>query len=189
VVAVDVDGTILSEKDGSLLPGAREALERLRATGWRIVIWTHRVNLDEVKADLKRHRIPYDHINEDPETDANGFSRKVYFDATVDDKAVPFDGDWAAAIGALERKRAGWRSAGETKVRIMEARSESPLAVFSLRDGVAVEETGTTSKAVLGMIEGGIENEEGQVVRPGDGEMFLKALSAMRGTYLWAEAR
>lgn len=189
MVAVDVDGTILSEKDESLLPGAREALVRLKADGWRIVIWTHRANLDEVRAILKRLRVPFDHINEDPETDANGYSRKVYFNATVDDKAVHFDGNWAAIVAELERRRGGWRLDGTTKVRVMEARSESPLAVFSLRDGVAVEETGTTSGAVLGMMKDGIETEDGQVVRPGDGEEFLKALSGLRGTYLWAEAR
>ena len=189
VVAVDVDGTILSEGDHSLIPGAREALIRLKESGWRIVIWTHRVDLDEVRATLRGLKVPFDYINEDPETDANGYSRKVYFSAVVDDKAVPFDGNWVVAMEALERRRSGWKASGETKVLVMEARSGPPLAVFSLRDGVAVEETGTTSKAVLGMIEDGIENENGQVVRPGDGEVFLKALSAMRGTYLWAEAR
>jgi len=34
----------------------------------------------------------------------------------------------------------------------------------------------------------GIEAENGKTVFPGDGELFLKALSDLRGTYLWAEA-
>jgi len=187
-VAVDLDGTVLSEDDESPLPGATEALRYLMKAGWRVVVWTHRSDLGEVRRLLEKNRIPFDHINEDPETDAEGYSRKVFFDATVDDKAVPFAGNWAATVEELEGRRRGLGLGGEAKVRIMSAGSEEPVAVFSLRGGVAVEETGTTSRVVLGMMKDGIMSEDGKVVRPGDGEMFLKALSAVRGTYLWAEA-
>lgn len=186
VAAIDFDDTIVSEGDGRIIPGAKEALTYLKGAGWRIIIWTHRSDLDKVEAALKKFKIPYDHINEDPEHDNPGASRKVYFNVTVDDKAIPFNGNWANVVNEMENRRAGKARLG--KVSVMSAKNESPIAVFSIHEGVAVEETGTTSKAISAMMAEGIEFEDGRTVFPGDGEIFLKALSQLRGTYLWAEA-
>jgi len=186
VAAIDFDDTLVSENDGKMIPGAREALTYLKKAGWRIVIWTHRSDLDKVEAALKKFKIPYDHINEDPEHDGPGASRKVYFNVTVDDKAIPFNGNWANVVNEMENRRGGKSKLG--KVSVMSAKGEAPLAVFSIHGDTVVEETGTTNKAVSAMMAEGIESENGETVFPGDGEIFLKALSQLRGTYLWAEA-
>jgi len=175
VAAIDFDDTLVSESDGKMIPGAREAMAYLKGAGWNIIIWTHHGDLEEVKETLNKFKIPYDEIRE-----------KIFFDVMVDDKAIGFKGNWANVVNEMENQRGG--KAKEGKVSVMSAKNEKPIAIFSIQGGSAVEETGTTNKAVSVMMAEGIEAENGKTVFPGDGELFLKALSDLRGTYLWAEA-
>jgi hypothetical protein len=190
-VAVDVDLTLIDEKE-RLLPGAKSALTFLRETGWKIILWTCRTDLDHVKGLLTKQGVPFDHINANPEGDKGEFSRKILFHATVDDKAVPFDGDWTKAISDLEHRRTLWMLEGETKatVKIMVADREGKskaLAVFGIEGGKAIEKTGACDSLTKELIERGVSGDRG-FVHPNSGLEFLKALIAsVQGTYLWAE--
>lgn len=90
VVFVDLDGTICSEEKtferplATPLPGAREALQRMRREGHTIIIWTargweqYRVSKDW----LDRYEIPYDQI----------LMGKPIASIFIDDRAVRFEG-------------------------------------------------------------------------------------------------
>lgn len=93
-VAVDLDGTLAKDlpdfdpaKVGDPRPGAKKWMEQLRATGAAIIIYTCRGDKDVVAAWLKKHDIPYDHINENPEQPPNT-SDKLYADVYFDNRAV-----------------------------------------------------------------------------------------------------
>lgn len=175
VAAIDFDDTLVSGNGREMYPGAKEALTYLKRGGWKIIVWTHNDDLDHVEKTLKKFGIPYDEIK-----------KKIYFTVMVDNKALAFNGNWANIVNEMENRRGGNGKIG--KVSVMSTKDERPLAVFSIREGVVVEETGTTNKAISAMMGEGIESEMGETVFPGDGEVFLKALSQLRGTYLWAEA-
>ncbi|MGD0511394.1 MAG: HAD hydrolase family protein, partial [Candidatus Micrarchaeaceae archaeon] len=90
VVFVDLDGTLCTEEktfERSLatpLPGAREALQRMRSDGHTIVIWTargweqYRISKDW----LDSHDFPYDQI----------IMGKPIASVFIDDRAQHFDG-------------------------------------------------------------------------------------------------
>ncbi len=189
VVAVDFDRTISDDK-GNLLPDAKASIQRLKEAGWTIIIWTARPDLEYVRSYLRQNEIPYDHINENPDGDKGDYSRKIRFDATVDDKAVPFDGDWKKAFSELERRRAMWQLDGETKsVRLMGLDGEGKerqVALFSLEGGKVVEKSGVQSRAIETLVKTGVALE-GEIVYPSDGTKFLKGLTELQGSYLWAE--
>jgi len=95
-LAVDLDGTLLEYSDfgnplGRPIPGMREELEKVRAAGWRIAIWTVRSNIAEIKALLDENSIPYDGINEH-DNEPEDTSRKMAAHLYLDDRAMPFDG-------------------------------------------------------------------------------------------------
>jgi hypothetical protein len=95
VVAVDLDGTILHEgypAMGKPIDGVKEQLEALRALGWKIVVWTVRNDNKGVTEHLKKHGIPFDHINENP-YNPQPESRKIFADVYVDNRAMTFSGD------------------------------------------------------------------------------------------------
>ena len=130
-VAVDFDGTLCDHefpRIGKVKKGAREALETLRALGYRIVIWSCRTskhNAEEfaernadgtinlhwlanpmsrptvggMVAFLSDEGIPYDEIDD-------GSKGKPFAEFYLDDKAIRVQDNWAeiaAAIGRLER--------------------------------------------------------------------------------------
>lgn len=175
VAAIDFDDTLVSRNGQEMFPGAREALTYLKRGGWKIIVWTHNDDLDHVERTLKKFKIPYDEIK-----------KKIYFTVMVDNKAIGFNGNWANIVNEMENRRGGKMKLG--KVSVMSTKDETPIAIFSIRDGSVVEETGTTNKAISAMMSEGIESETGETIFPGDGEVFLKALSQLSGTYLWAEA-
>lgn len=190
VVAVDFDRTIMDD-EGRLISGAKESLAHLKSTGWKIIIWTGNPDLDRVKEFLQQNEIPYDHINENPDTDKKMPTRKVFFNATVDDKAVPFEGDWRRALTELEHRRDLWRLDGTTKsiIKIKTADREGrveTLAAFALQEGRAIQVSGNSTAVIRELAEHGLEGEDG-VVRPEHGLDFMKALLGLQGTYLWAE--
>lgn len=95
VVAVDLDGTILNDefpKRGAPIDGMREELEALRGMGVKIAVWTVRTDNAETAKHLDEHRIPYDYINENPHGPTTQ-GRKIFADAYIDDRAIPFDGN------------------------------------------------------------------------------------------------
>lgn len=67
---IDFDNTIVeNDKEnnlGKLLPGAKEALDKLKADGWEIVIYSGRANTpkgeDEIRDFMRESDLPYDEI-------------------------------------------------------------------------------------------------------------------------------
>jgi len=103
-LAVDLDGTLLEYPGtgpapgkvnelplGKVVPGMKEELEKVRAAGWRIAIWTVRSNVAEIRALLDANDIPYDWINEH-DNEPPDSSRKMAARVYLDDNVVLFDG-------------------------------------------------------------------------------------------------
>jgi len=100
VVAIDLDGTLAKPYesfDPDFIPeprrGARAALESFKSKGYKVIIWTCRGKDDVTKAWLEKHKIPYDHINKNPDQ-LEDMSEKVTADLYIDDKALDADGPW-----------------------------------------------------------------------------------------------
>jgi phosphoglycolate phosphatase-like HAD superfamily hydrolase len=97
-IMVDLDGTICTEERtferplATLIPGAREALERLRAAGHTIIVYTGRgwPEYRVTKQWIDDHRIPYDGIH----------MGKPIADVWIDDRALRFT-NWADMLSAL----------------------------------------------------------------------------------------
>ena len=93
-VAVDFDHTLV---DGDKpLPGAREAMEKLKAKGYMILIHSCN-NLEWIKKVLRASDIPFDYV-----WDNNADMGKPICAAYVDDRAINFDGDWERSLADLE---------------------------------------------------------------------------------------
>lgn len=102
-VCVDLDGTIAhytewegETKFGGPVDGVQEALGKLQKVGWKIIVYTTRGNQKLVETYLKKHAIPFDHINRNPEQPKNAFGGKPYAEAYIDDRGIQFNGDWQA---------------------------------------------------------------------------------------------
>jgi len=101
-VAVDLDGTLAQytkwegiDSIGEPITGAREFLQSLHEGGYKILIWTTRLNpalngrdgwtADDLKANvegwLKKHNMPYDEVYTGPV--------KPIAYAFIDDRAIP----------------------------------------------------------------------------------------------------
>jgi nitrogen fixation protein len=187
-VAVDLDETIINSRNETLIPGALDALLSLKKDGWKIVIWTARADSQtHVPEILKRLGIPYDTINEDVDgvTDR---SRKIFFDAVVDDKNVNLKDGWDSVLEDLAKRREGLRNDGVTK---------SAEKVSIIRMSPVTGDTHTqcvfgldkSGKAVL--LEGGLGSIEKEMIgniSPDSGAEFLKAIMENVNTsFFWAE--
>jgi hypothetical protein len=189
-VAVDFDLTLV-DNEWIPLPGAREAMQYLRQTGWQIIVWTAQPDVDPVRAVLEGNNIPFDSINENPRTDHVPYSRKIKFHATVDDKAIHFNGDWPDILSELDKRRKDLQLENNpnTKVRLLTLDGEGrpqTMAVFGLSNGKVVERTNSASPVICEILRDGIETADG-IMFPRDGVEFLKALLEFQGTYLWSE--
>ena len=100
-IGIDLDGVICSEERAferslaTLLPGALESLEALKAAGHVIIIWTAR-GWSEYRMTfewLSSHGIPFDQL----------VMGKPIFDAFVDDRAIGHEGWPATNTLLLER--------------------------------------------------------------------------------------
>ena len=99
VLMIDLDGVISSEErtfERSLarpLPGAVDAMRRLRAKGHRLVVYSGRswAELAMTEDWLRRYKVPYDSI----------LLGKPVADMWVDDRAIRFV-DWGQALADIE---------------------------------------------------------------------------------------
>ncbi len=123
-IAVDLDGTLLEydgfkgdDVFGDPKPGAKEALDRAKAGGVKIILHTCRKNKDAIAAHMQKHQLHFDSINENvPEIE----SEKPFADLYIDDKAVPFT-NWPEisdyVMQAASRKGAQWSFFDQSRFR------------------------------------------------------------------------
>lgn len=105
-IAIDFDGVISSYTGwkgkgvfGDPIAGCKSSLEKLKADGWMIVVFTTRLEIDAISEFLKYHQIPYDYINFNPDNiEQMLFPGKVLADVYLDDRAVRFDGVWGSEL-------------------------------------------------------------------------------------------
>jgi len=180
ILAVDMDETIIMPDTEEIVPGAKEALLALRKLGWKIIIWTCRQKADKsVPPILSRYGIPYDAINENlPEAD--GDSRKIIFDAVVDNKNVDLTKGWQHVVKELQLRRKGWQKRGLTKATIY------GLDTVTGESRVLSEYTlDSKGRAVLSK---GIDLELDTEVSQDQGQEFLNSLAKTLNTsYTWTE--
>lgn len=92
-IAVDLDGTIAEDEpyEPKRIPppreGMKEWLEAFKDAGARVIIWTVRGDKPMLREYLKKHDIPYDYINENPDQ-PEGASGKVLADIYWDNRAI-----------------------------------------------------------------------------------------------------
>ena len=106
-VAVDFDGVIVKQTTteggeiAELVSGTKEALEKLKNLGIRIIIFTAREDQDNIQKFLEDNGIPYDEINAN--VDIENLSEKVVADVCIDDRAFRFKGDWQEVIDFITK--------------------------------------------------------------------------------------
>lgn len=182
VLAVDLDETIIQSDTEELVPGARDALLALRKLGWKIIIWTARGDVDtHVPEILERHGIPYDAVNSNL-PGVGDKSRKIHFDAVVDNKNVDLNDGWEAAVEELEHRRKGWRDKGVTKASVFQV---DPVTGKT----EVVQEWGLSEDGCAVLLKGDEDVVEFSFdASLEDGEEFLKAIGrSVNSTYLFAE--
>lgn len=109
-VAVDLDGTILEEQPGWAaqgilgppLPGAMKALRELESLGWKILICTARFSFggdaelkSRIEQHLRGHGVPFSAVWTGPKPPADYY---------IDNRAIPFTGDWDAVLLAVTQQ-------------------------------------------------------------------------------------
>lgn len=91
-VAVDLDGTIFEAEEpfnpktvGRLRKKVKRHMLAFRKAGARLIIFTVRGDAEFVKAQLKKHGVPFDYVNENPDQPPDS-SGKVFAHAYWDDR-------------------------------------------------------------------------------------------------------
>jgi len=108
VICIDLDGTICQydgwkgeDHFGDVIPGAKEALQKLKKAQWLVIIFTTRGDKHKIKKYLDDNGLFYDYINENPHQ-PKGASGKLFAHVYLDDRAVRFSGDWEESIKEIE---------------------------------------------------------------------------------------
>ena len=117
IIAIDFDGVINGYKGfkgkGKFeppVPGAYRALTLLKEAGHTIIINTTRSETWLVEDYLRKNGIPFDHINTNPENAKRHLSpSKVLADIYIDDRNIPFDGNWSRTLGEIEVFKPWWK--------------------------------------------------------------------------------
>ena len=120
VVAIDFDGVLGTYTGwrgwrhlGTPVEGAREAVQRLRSEGWRVILFSTR-GCNELESWCEEHGFEVDGINCNPYLQGQNPGKPI---ATVyvDDRAIQFNGDWRDTVDRImsfttywERKHAPW---------------------------------------------------------------------------------
>ena len=99
ILAVDFDGTICENKFpdiGAPKIDVIRALKQLQQKGYKLILWTCRTGelLEEAVFICRHFGLEFDAVNDDlPEIKARfgENSRKIYFDAVLDDKNILLD--------------------------------------------------------------------------------------------------
>lgn len=95
---------------GVPVKGARESLDWLKQAGYRVIIDTTRAETWLIAEYMKKHSIPYDYINFNPENLRQHLSPvKVVADVYVNDRGLRFDGDWKKTLLEIIRFKPWWK--------------------------------------------------------------------------------
>ena len=136
-IAVDFDST-LSLPTGEPVNGARDAMLKFKDAGYRVIVFTVRGDKGPVEEFMAKYDIPYDFINENPDQ-PEGASGKVIAHHYIDDRAVPFNGDWDSVSDDVVSGIPHWLDkVAELKPRHLmgaEAASSEKEFIKSIRDG------------------------------------------------------
>lgn len=98
VIAVDFDGVIHGYSKGwqkgliydEPVPGAKEGMENLKKLGYKIWIFSARLEDTGIKEYMEKWQIPYDRIH---------MGRKpMQAEMFIDDRAINFSGNWTATL-------------------------------------------------------------------------------------------
>ena len=117
IIAVDFDGTIHDgqwPRIGEAMPGAREAINALRAEGHYIIIWTCREGRHQTEMVnwLLEKGIGFDRINDHRPDEVAAYgsdARKVYAHCYVDDKNVGGMLPWKDIAAWIRHREAAYR--------------------------------------------------------------------------------
>lgn len=112
IIAIDFDGTIHNgvwPAIGEPLPGAKEAINNLRAEGHYIIIWTCRegVQQTEMVNWLLARGIGFDRVNDHNPAQVSLYknnSRKVYAHVYIDDKNIGGLPSWGEIALLIRRQ-------------------------------------------------------------------------------------
>jgi len=92
IIAVDWDHTLFDTPNNRPMEGARDALSDLHERGHRV--WVFSCNSpDWIRKMCDEHDLRVDGI-----WGENGETGKILATVYIDDRAVPFGGDWAEAV-------------------------------------------------------------------------------------------
>ena len=100
-ICIDFDQTIAEDNENGTIgapePNAKAALEKLKADGWYIIIFSHRSTTeygeDQIKEFLDKYEIPYDEI----------YTEKPNAEFFIDDRAITFS-TWSEVLKKVETK-------------------------------------------------------------------------------------
>lgn len=117
IIAIDFDGTIHSGQwpaIGEPLPGAKEAINNLRAEGHYIIIWTCREGQQQTEMVnwLLQQGIGFDRVNDHEPRNLTVYgsdSRKVYAHVYIDDKNLGGLPSWGEIALLVRRQEAEYQ--------------------------------------------------------------------------------
>lgn len=117
IIAIDFDGTIHSGQwpaIGEPLPGAKEAINNLRAEGHYIIIWTCREGQQQTEMVnwLLQQGIGFDRVNDHEPRNLTVYgsdSRKVYAHVYINDKNLGGLPSWGEIALLVRRQEAEYQ--------------------------------------------------------------------------------